>query len=122
MKVRKFDTGATRNDDTGALEPWGFSSALVEKTFSEYMNQHRIQGDGELRPSDNWRRGIPVDAYWHSLSRHILDFRLLYEGFGQEARTQDMIDALCGILFNTQGLIYELKKIELKAMGGKIDG
>lgn len=119
MKIRKFDTGATRNDDTGALEPWGFTSALVEKKFSEYMDRHRMQADGELRASNNWTKGIPTEAYWHSLSRHILDFRLLWEGFGREARTQDIMDSLCGIKFNVDGLIYELAKTELKAMEKK---
>lgn len=119
--MRKFKTGATRNDDPG-LEPWGFTSALVEKVFSEYMNSHRMQADGEMRDSNNWTKGIPLDAYWHSLSRHVLDLRLLWEGFRGEAREQDMLTVLAAIRFNVDGMIYELKKTELEAMKGKIDG
>jgi hypothetical protein len=114
-KIRKFNTGATRDDDTGKLEPWGFTSPLVEKAFSEYMHDHRKQSDGSMRDSNNWKKGIPVDAYWHSLSRHILDFRLLYDGFPEEATSKDMINVLCAVHFNVCGLMYELLKAEYNA-------
>ena len=113
-KTRVFSTGATRDTDEGKLEPWGFTSALVEKTFSEYMHEKRIQSDGQLRDSDNWRRGIPVDSYKHSLSRHILDLRLLLEGFPEEATSKDIIDVLMAVRFNVDGLAYELLKEELR--------
>ena len=53
-KIRTFKTGATRDTDENKLEPWGFTSALVEKAFSEYMQDHRTQSDGGLRDSNNW--------------------------------------------------------------------
>jgi hypothetical protein len=115
-KIRKFSTGATRDSDENKLEPWGFTSALVEKAFSEYMHSHRVQPDGQLRDSNNWKKGIPLEAYWHSLSRHILDLRLLWEGFPHEARTQDKIEALCAIKFNIDGMMYELLKTEQRGM------
>jgi hypothetical protein len=115
-KIRRFDTGATRDTTDGKLEPWGFTSPLVEKAFSEYMDFHRRQSDGELRDSSNWKKGIPMDTYWHSLSRHILDFRLLYDQFPEEARTQDIVDALCAIKFNVDGMIHELKVAEIQGM------
>jgi len=118
-KIRRFDTGATRDTTEGKLEPWGFTAAIVEKTFSEYMDFHRHQSDGELRESNNWKKGIPMDTYWHSLSRHILDLRLIYEGMPEEARTKDIIEALCAIKFNVDGMIFELKKAELKGMKEK---
>lgn len=116
--IRKFNTGATRDTDEGKLEPWGFTSALVEKTYSEYMHRHRVQSDDGLRSSDNWKKGIPVDVYWHSLSRHIMDLRLLYEGFSGEARTRVMVEALCAVKFNVDGMLYELLKTEQDALGG----
>lgn len=111
--LRTFSTGATRDTAEGKLEPWGFSSALVEKAFCEYMNGHRTQSDGNLRNSDNWKRGIPVDAYWHSLSRHVLDLRLQWEGYPGSARSADMIESLCAIRFNVDGLLHELLRKEL---------
>ena len=115
--LRTFGTGATRDTNEGKLEPWGFTSPLVEKAFSEYMHEHRKQTDGELRDSDNWKKGIPMDAYWHSMSRHILDLRLLWEGYGKEARTRDIVEVLCAIRFNVDGMIHELRKTELGARG-----
>lgn len=115
--MRYFESGATR-DDGDKLEPWGFTSALVEKAFSEYMAKHQMQADGKKRESGNWKKGIPLDAYFHSLSRHILDFRLLYEGFPNEARTKDMLETLMAIKFNIDGFAYELLKAEQKGMEG----
>ena len=108
--LRTFASGATRDTTEGKLEPWGFTSALVEKVFSEYMDKHRIQSDGNLRDSGNWKKGFDLDSYWHSMSRHVMDFRLLWEGHEGEARTESLMDALCGIKFNVDGLIYELMK------------
>jgi hypothetical protein len=112
-RLRTFPTGATRDTNDGKLEPWGFTSPLTEKRFAEYMHEHRVQSDGSLRDSDNWKKGFPIDSFWHSMSRHVLDFRLLWEQYGSEARTQDIVDALCGIKFNVDGLIHELMKKEI---------
>lgn len=114
-KIRKFDTGATRDDDEGKPQPWGFTSALVGKAFSEYMMKHQVQSDGELRPSDNWKKGIPLGAYKHSLSRHIEDLKLILEGFPEEAVESDIETVLCAVLFNTQGMLFELLKLEYNA-------
>lgn len=108
--LRTFPSGATRDTNDGKLEPWGFGSPLTELAFSEYMHKHRIQSDGSMRESDNWKKGFPPESFWHSLSRHVLDFRLLWEGYGEKARTDDAIDALCGIKFNVDGLIHEMMK------------
>lgn len=115
-KIRQFSTGATRDTDENKLEPWGFTSALVEKRFSEYMHKHREQTDGKLRDSDNWKKGIPLDAYYHSLSRHILDLRLLWEQFPEEAVAVDITEALCAVKFNVDGLLYEFARMEIKGL------
>lgn len=111
--MRTFPGGATRDTAEGKLEPWGFTSPLAEKAFCEYMHACRRQPDGNLRASDNWKRGIPLQEYAHSLSRHILDLRLQWEGFGTEAREQAMITTLCAIRFNVDGILHELLKTEL---------
>lgn len=111
--LRSFDTGATRDTAQGKLEPWGFTSPLADIAFCEYMHANRKQSDGALRASDNWKKGIPVDAYWHSLSRHVLDLRLQWEGYPGSARTSDMIESLCAIRFNVDGLLHELLRKEL---------
>jgi hypothetical protein len=113
--IRTFASGATRDTTEGKPEPWGFTSAMVEKIFCEYMDMHRTQSDGSLRASDNWKKGFDLDSYWHSMSRHVLDFRLLWEGWDGEARTDYMIEALCGIKFNVDALILELKKAGMRS-------
>lgn len=117
--LRTFDTGATRDTGEGKIEPWGYMSPLVDKAFSEYMLRHQTQSDGNKRESDNWKKGFPLDAFWHSMSRHVLDFRLIYEQFPEEARTQDIIETLCAIKFNVDGMMHELLKIQLKGYHDK---
>jgi hypothetical protein len=112
-ELRTFSTGATRDTAEGKHEPWGFTSALAEQRFSEYMHKHRQQSDGQLRDSDNWKRGISLDAYKHSLSRHIQDLRLILEGHPEQARERDREEVLCSILFNVQGMLHETIKERL---------
>lgn len=111
--LRTFESGATRDTADTKPEPWGYTSALVEKAFSEYMLKHQVQSDGQKRPSNNWTKGIPVKVYKDSLSRHIQDLRLILEGYEHIARTSDLIETLCAIRFNVDGLIYETMKDEL---------
>ena len=108
--IRTFDTGATRDTTEGKHEPWGFTSALAEKRFCEYMHKHRKQADGNMRDSDNWKKGMSVDVYKHSLSRHVQDLRLILEGFPHQAEERDLEEVLCAILFNTQGMLFETVK------------
>lgn len=111
--MREFESGATRDDDDGKLEHWGFASAVVEKRYSEYMHTHRIQADGKLRASNNWTKGIPSEAYKHSLSRHLNDLRLILEGFPELAEDADLETVLCAVKFNVDGLLYETIKQRL---------
>jgi len=108
--LRTFASGATRDTSDGKPEHWGFSSALVEKRYGEYMHSKRIQTDGKLRDSNNWKKGIPQWAYFHSLSRHTSDLKLIAEGFPGEANEPDMEVVLCAMLFNVQGLLHEVLK------------
>ena len=109
-EMRTFTSGATRDTTAGKHEPWGFMSALVESRFCEYMTRHRVQADGSLRASDNWKRGIPLEVYAHSLSRHILDLRLILEGHPGQAVEGDVEEVLCAVLFNVQGMLHETVK------------
>lgn len=105
--MRKFKSGATRDSDTTKLDYNGFLSPIVLKRYAEYMNKHRIQADGKVRTSDNWKKGIPKDAYMKSLLRHVIDLWLESEGY----KSRDGIeDALCAIMFNSMGYLYELRK------------
>lgn len=106
-KIRIFKTGATRDVEDGKLDYEGFLSPVVLKRFAEYMNVHRIQKDGSIRTSDNWQKGMPKEAYMKSGLRHTMDWWLFHRGYkGRET----LEDALCGVLFNAQGYLFELLK------------
>ncbi len=118
--MRNFETGATRNlcDDKLAYE--GFNSPLVMKRFAEYMHLHRKQADGSMRSADNWQKGIPLPAYLDSAWRHFMDVFLHLKGYEVET-TEDLETALCGLIFNINGILHETLKEELADGGPAID-
>lgn len=113
-KIRKFKTGATRDTDEGKYDYEGFLSPLVIKRFAEYMNKHRKQSDGSLRDSDNWQKGIPKEAYIKSAWRHFLDVWFIHRGYKRfdKQRNEEITieEALCALLFNVMGYLYEILK------------
>jgi len=115
-KLRKFKSGATRDTDENKYDYEGFISPLVIRRYGEYMNKHRKQSDGSLRDSDNWQKGIPLDAYIKSCWRHFHDWWLEHRGFkGREC----LEDALMAILFNVMGYAHEiLKRKEINKKNG----
>jgi hypothetical protein len=112
--MRNFDTGATRDSDTNKNDYEGFLSPAVLERYGNYMTKHRVQADGKLRDSDNWQKGIPKDAYIKSLWRHFLDVWFIHRGykrFDKQRNEEVTIDeALCAILFNVMGYLYEVLK------------
>lgn len=109
--MRTFDTGATRDSDDTKLDYEGFLSPVVLRRFAEYMHTHRLQADGQLRASDNWQKGIPVDAYMKSLFRHFMELWMIHRTQQGSSRANDDAQmALCAVLFNVQGMLHELLK------------
>jgi len=105
--MRRFPTGATRDDDKEKLDYEGFLSPLVLRRYAQYMHAHRIQADGTLRASDNWQKGIPLDAYMKSAWRHFMDWWMAHRGHETEG---GMESALCALIFNAMGYLHELLK------------
>jgi len=104
--IREFDTGATRDGEVGKIDYEGHLSPLVLKAYGEYMNRCRTMKDGSLRDSDNWQKGMPLSVYMKSLFRHFLD--LWHQHRSVLPNKQKQIEDCCGILFNTQGYLFEL--------------
>jgi hypothetical protein len=107
-EIRKFNTGATRDGDKEKFDYEGFLSPLVLDRFAAYMHKHRVQPDGNLRASDNWQKGIPLDAYMKSGFRHFMDWWRQHRG---EVRQDYLEDSLCALLFNVQGYLHEIIKL-----------
>lgn len=109
-EFRKFETGATRDTDNGKYDYEGFLSPVVVERFGQYMHKHRVQPDGSLRDSDNWQKGIPLDAYMKSMWRHFHDLWKQHRGYpGQDT----LEDSLCALLFNVQGYLFEILKAKV---------
>ena len=104
--IRTFGTGATRNVDSSRIDPEGFLSPQVILEFSNYMNTNRIQVDGSVRSSDNWQKGIPLDAYMKSMWRHFLEVWLIHRA--EASDDTKMRQALCGVMFNAMGYLFEI--------------
>lgn len=105
MEIREFKTGANRNGDTSKRDIEGFISPIVLKIYSDYMHKNRHLADGTFRDSDNWQKGIPTDVYVKCLQRHNLDVWLNHRGYKSR---EDMVSALCGVIFNSMGLLHEI--------------
>ncbi len=101
--MRTFETGATRDQNEDKLDYKGFLSTIAIRHFAEYMHSHRKQADGSMRDSDNWKKGIPVEAYEESLTRHVFEWlEALERGDRQKA-----FDIAPAIWFNLQGWMHE---------------
>lgn len=105
--MRKFETGATRDNNEEKLEYARFLDPLVLERFAKYMHEHRKTADG-MREPDNWKKGIPTRAYIDSLWRHMHSVWKKHE-----CGIDDTYDHLSGILFNVMGLMYEEEKKKL---------
>jgi hypothetical protein len=112
--MQAFETGATRSDDSKKNDYEGFLSPLVLEAYADYMTEHRVQDDGQVRASDNWQRGMPFHKYIKSLFRHFLQLWQLHRGYTPkpESRAGKMVpvtvtSAVSGILFNTSGYFHE---------------
>lgn len=113
-KTRTFSSGATRDSDDGKLDFEGFLSPLALRAFAEYMHANRVQTDGNVRASDNWQKGIPLDAYMKSMWRHFFAVWSTYRdviGFEGGEYEDIQITNLCALLFNVQGMLHEMVKL-----------
>jgi hypothetical protein len=115
--MRTFATGATRDGDADKLDYEGFLSPLALERFAEYMHVHRRQPDGALRASDNWQKGIPLEAYAKSAWRHFMDFWKAHRGVGEVG----VEEALCALIFNLQGYLHEILKAKREAAELKVE-
>lgn len=102
--MRTFESGATRDSDADKLDYAGFLSPLVLKRFAQYMHKHRVQADGSIRASDNWKRGIPQEQYLKSAFRHFMEW---WELHGRQVHGDEKEEVLCALMFNVMGYLFE---------------
>jgi hypothetical protein len=104
--IRQFATGATRDTANDKLDYEGFECPRVMRAYAEYMHENRKQSDGTMRDSDNWQKGIPLDAYMKSLFRHFMEVWEIHRG----VREGDIVLALMAARFNVNGYAHEVLK------------
>lgn len=109
-RMRVFKTGATRDLADSKFDYEGFLSLEALDAYAAYMHRHRRQADGKLRDSDNWQKGIPRSAYMKSLLRHTFNAWRVHRGVQPIQGDEPIEAALCGVLFNTMGLLFEIRK------------
>jgi hypothetical protein len=116
--MREFKTGATRDSDDTKNDYEGFFSPLVIERYGNYMTKHRKQADGQLRDSDNWQKGMPKEVYIKSMWRHFLDVWFIHRGYKRfdKQRNEEITlqEALCALLFNVMGYLFEDLKEKLE--------
>lgn len=110
---RTFETGATRDTAQGKVDYEGHLSPLVIEAYGQYMNFNTVMRDGGARASDNWQAGLPQDVLVKSLWRHFFDVWKWHRG---GTIKENIIWALCGLLFNTSGLLHELLKDDISLL------
>lgn len=108
--MRKFSTGATRDNDEQKINIIGSFSPLVICRFAQFMRNHNIKGGELKRDEANWKKGMPKQSYFESKARHFLDTWKTHEGY----EIGDIEEMLCADLFNTQGHLHELLVTKLK--------
>jgi len=116
--MREFSTGATRDTAEGKNQYPGFLSPLTLEAFGNFMRKNQKQADGKMRASDNWKKGIPRDAYLESMFRHFLEVWAIHDDYKLEREQdplgapqdipEDLLEALCALYFNVGGYLHEL--------------
>ena len=116
---REFNTGATRSSQLGRIDPEGFLSPLSLERYCQYLLKHQVQADGTTRDSDNWQKGMPLATYIKGMFRHFLHFWTRHRGWEpmDDKSGVDIQEDLCAIIFNAQGYLHEVLRLEREEIG-----
>lgn len=102
--VRKYKTGAIRDDDTSKEDYVETVSWTAMKRFAKYMT-----GKKKRYGSGNFKKGLPIEWYEQSLIRHLQKFmENKYEGGLVEVNE----DHLSAMVFNIFGIMHEEERIK----------
>jgi hypothetical protein len=107
LHIREFATGAKRDTETNKLDYEGFISPEVLRAFAIYMDFNRHMPDGSRRDSDDWQKGVPLDVYMKSGTRHFVDWWLAHRDYPV---SEGRVWALLGLMFNVMGYLHEHMK------------
>jgi hypothetical protein len=98
-KIRKFESGAIRDNDETKEDYIETISWKAMKRYAQYMT-----GKKKKYGAGNFKKGIPQESYEQSLVRHLQKYLAnKYEG-GDIEKEEDHLSAM---LFNVFGIINE---------------
>ena len=104
--MRKFETGAVRDDETEKADYIETISWTALHRFAKYMT-----GCKAKYGSGNFKKGIPTASYERSASRHWSQYlRNKYENGNDEPE----VDHLAAVIFNVFGVIHEEEQKKLR--------
>ena len=97
---RTFDTGAVRDSNEGKSRP-----DLISPYFTERLGFRLAEGAKKYE-ENNWKKGIPDEAFLESLERHLVAYKM--------GKTDE--DHLSALAFNCMGIIHnqEVRKLNKK--------
>jgi hypothetical protein len=106
MNIRTFETGAKRDTADGKVD-YDFISPEVLRALAVFGDFHSRMADGSTRAADDWQKGIPLDVYMKSGTRHFFNWWLAH----RECQTPEgRVWAILGLLFNAQAYLHEFMK------------
>lgn len=100
ITYRQFETGAVRDSNEGKSRP-----DLISPYFTERLGFRLAEG-AKKYDENNWKKGIPDEAFLESLERHLVAYKM--------GKTDE--DHAAAIAFNIMGIIHnqEVRKLEEK--------
>lgn len=99
LKVRQFESGAIRDNDSTKEDYIETISWRAMKRYAQYMT-----GKKAKYGSGNFKKGIPIESYEQSLLRHVQKYLVnKYEG-GTMEKEEDHLSAM---VFNIFGIMHE---------------
>jgi hypothetical protein len=98
-EVRKFTTGAIRDNDSTKPDYIETVSWTAFRKFGEYMTSKK-----QKYGAGNFKKGIPVESYEQSLVRHLQKYLENKYEDGQQEVNEDHLSAM---IFNICGILHE---------------
>ncbi len=109
--MRGYGTGGVRSELGDKLQYEGFFSPAVLLRRAQYMKKHQEQEDGKHRQPDNWQKGMTKEDYIDSAFRHFMFWWLTHRE-EWKATDDELEEAICALMFNCEGYLFEMMREE----------
>jgi hypothetical protein len=104
--MRKFKTGAVRDDDNGKEKYQETIAWRSLKRYAQYMT-----GKQSKYGKGNFKKGIDIESYEDSMMRHMQKY---FENKHEDGQVEKGEDHLSAIVFNVFGIMFEEGRVDKK--------